>query len=127
MGSTEGALTVVRRERTGVAFLRGQPPDTDHEQRTRRIAGESAGSRQKGPAMELMARAQREVAGMINSGTPFDAIEDQIHHIPDLVDDQRSALWLYAWSRQGDQLATACLDPAPSVGRECGLDQCSDE
>jgi rhamnogalacturonyl hydrolase YesR len=45
--------------------------------------------------------AQREVVGMIHSGTPFDAIEDQIQRIPDLVDDERSALWLYAWSRQG--------------------------
>jgi rhamnogalacturonyl hydrolase YesR len=50
--------------------------------------------------MKLM-HAQRQVAGMINSGTPFDAIEDQIRRIPDLVDDERSALWLYAWSRQG--------------------------
>jgi hypothetical protein len=49
--------------------------------------------------MGLM-HAQREVAGMIHSGTPFDAIEDQIQRIPDLVDDERSALWLYAWSRQ---------------------------
>jgi hypothetical protein len=47
-----------------------------------------------------MTRAQGEVAGMINSGIPFDVIEDQIQQIPDLVDDQRSALWLYAWSRQ---------------------------
>ena len=45
--------------------------------------------------------AQREVAGMIHSGTPFDAIEDQIQRIPGLLDDERSALWLYAWSRQG--------------------------
>jgi rhamnogalacturonyl hydrolase YesR len=50
--------------------------------------------------MGLM-HARREVAGMIHSGTPFDAIEDQIRQIPDLVDDERSALWLYAWSRQG--------------------------
>ncbi len=49
--------------------------------------------------MNLM-QAQREVAGMIHSGTPFDAIEDQIRRIPDLVDEERSALWLYAWSRQ---------------------------
>lgn len=45
--------------------------------------------------------AQCQVAGMIHSGTPFDAIEDQIQRIPGLVDDERSALWLYAWSRQG--------------------------
>jgi hypothetical protein len=44
--------------------------------------------------------AQREVAGMVNSGTPFDAIEDGIQAIPGLLDDQRSGLWLYAWSRQ---------------------------
>jgi rhamnogalacturonyl hydrolase YesR len=50
--------------------------------------------------MGLM-HAQRDVVGMINSGTPFDAIEDQIQRIPDLVDDERSALWLYAWSQQG--------------------------
>ena len=58
--------------------------------------------------MDLM-HAQRQVTGMIHAGTPFDAIEDQIQRIPDLVDDQRSALWLYAWSRQGRgwQLATA--------------------
>lgn len=47
-----------------------------------------------------LTHAQRQVAGMIHSGTPFDAIEDQIQRIPDLVDDERSALWLYAWSRQ---------------------------
>jgi hypothetical protein len=50
--------------------------------------------------MGLM-QAQHEVAGMVNSGTPFDAIEDQIQRIPDLIADERSALWLYAWSRQG--------------------------
>ena len=50
--------------------------------------------------MGLM-HAQRQVVGMIHSGTPFDAIEDQIQRIPDLIDNERSALWLYAWSRQG--------------------------
>ena len=46
-------------------------------------------------------QAEREVDGMIHSRTPFDVIEDQIQAIPGLVDDERSALWLYAWSRQG--------------------------
>jgi hypothetical protein len=45
--------------------------------------------------------AQRQVAGMVHSGTPFDAIEDGIQAIPGLLDDERSGLWLYAWSRQG--------------------------
>jgi hypothetical protein len=49
--------------------------------------------------MGLM-EAQREVAGMVHSGTPFDAIEDGIRAIPGLMDDERSGLWLYAWSRQ---------------------------
>jgi hypothetical protein len=48
-----------------------------------------------------LTQARHEVAGMVNSGTPFDAIEDQIRRIPGLIDDERSALWLYAWSRQG--------------------------
>jgi hypothetical protein len=48
-----------------------------------------------------LTHAHRQVAGMVHSGTPFDAIEDQIGRIPDLVEDERSALWLYAWSRQG--------------------------
>jgi hypothetical protein len=45
--------------------------------------------------------AEREVTGMVHSGTPFDAIEDRIRIIPGLVDNERSGLWLYAWSRQG--------------------------
>jgi rhamnogalacturonyl hydrolase YesR len=46
-------------------------------------------------------QAHSEVAGMINAGTPFDAIEQQIAAIPGLLADERSALWLYAWSHQG--------------------------
>ena len=47
-----------------------------------------------------LTQAQGEVAGLIHAGTPFDAIEDQIQVMHGLVDDERSALWLYAWSRQ---------------------------
>jgi rhamnogalacturonyl hydrolase YesR len=50
--------------------------------------------------MGLM-EARREVTGMVHSGVPFDAIEDRIQVIRGLVDDERSGLWLYAWSRQG--------------------------
>jgi hypothetical protein len=46
-------------------------------------------------------QAHSEVAGMIHAGTPFHAIEEQIGGIPGLLDDERSALWLYAWSHQG--------------------------
>ena len=46
-------------------------------------------------------QAHSEVTGMLHAGTPFDAIEQQIAGIPCLVDDERSALWLYAWSHQG--------------------------
>jgi hypothetical protein len=42
---------------------------------------------------------QGEVAGMIRSGIAFDAIEDEIEEILDLEDEQRAALWLYAWSQ----------------------------
>jgi hypothetical protein len=46
-------------------------------------------------------QAHSEVSGMIHAGTPFHAIEEQIGGTPGLLDDERSALWLYAWSRQG--------------------------
>jgi hypothetical protein len=47
-----------------------------------------------------LSEATRAVAGMVHSGAPFDAIEDGIQAIPGLLDDERSGLWLYAWSRQ---------------------------
>jgi len=46
-------------------------------------------------------QAHSDVAGMLHAGTPFDAIEQQIAGIPGLLDEERSALWLYAWSHQG--------------------------
>jgi rhamnogalacturonyl hydrolase YesR len=45
-------------------------------------------------------QAHSEVTGMLHAGTPFHAIEEQIYGIPGLLDDERSALWLYAWSHQ---------------------------
>ena len=48
-----------------------------------------------------LTQAQSEVTTLMRSGAAFDAIEDRIAKIPDLDDDQRAALWLYAWSRQG--------------------------
>jgi hypothetical protein len=44
--------------------------------------------------------AQRDVSGLISSRVAFDSIEDRIEEIPGLSDRERSALWLYAWSRQ---------------------------
>ena len=54
----------------------------------------------RGRIVTLM-EAQSDVTAAIRSGIPFDAIEDRIQQIPDLVDEERSALWLYAWSLQG--------------------------
>lgn len=45
-------------------------------------------------------QAQRDVSGLIRSRVAFDAIEDRIEEIPGLDDQERAALWLYAWSRQ---------------------------
>ena len=44
--------------------------------------------------------AETEVTGMVSSGIAFDTIEDRIEEISGLTHDQRSALWLYAWSGQ---------------------------
>ena len=56
-----------------------------------------------------LAQAQNDVSGLIRSRAEFGAIEDRIEEVPGLDDDQRAALWLYAWSRQGRawQQATA--------------------
>jgi hypothetical protein len=44
--------------------------------------------------------AETEVTRMVHSGIAFDTIEGRIEEISGLTSDQRSALWLYAWSRQ---------------------------
>jgi hypothetical protein len=54
-------------------------------------------------------KAQRDVSWLIRSQAEFDSIEERIDEIPGLDDQERAALWLYAWSRQGRgwQRATA--------------------
>ncbi len=44
--------------------------------------------------------AETEVVGMVHCGIAFDTIESRIEEISGLSSDQRSALWLYAWSGQ---------------------------
>jgi hypothetical protein len=44
--------------------------------------------------------AETEVTGMVRSGIAFETIELRIEEISGLSADQRSALWLYAWSGQ---------------------------
>jgi hypothetical protein len=48
-----------------------------------------------------LSQAQSDVSGLIRSHTEFGAIEDRIDEIPGLDDQERAALWLYAWSHQG--------------------------
>ena len=57
-----------------------------------------------------LARAQSKVSGLIRSRAAFDAIEDRIDSIPGLADQERAALWLYAWSRQGRRWQRAQAD-----------------
>jgi hypothetical protein len=54
-------------------------------------------------------QAQHDVSGLIRSRVAFHSIEERIDSIPSLDDQERAALWLYAWSRQGRgwQRATA--------------------
>jgi hypothetical protein len=54
-------------------------------------------------------QAQRDVSRLIRSRVAFGSIEERIDQIPGLDDQERAALWLYAWSRQGRgwQRATA--------------------
>ncbi len=46
-------------------------------------------------------QARFDVSGLVRSRASFDAIEDRIDQIPGLDNQERAALWLYAWSRQG--------------------------
>jgi hypothetical protein len=48
-----------------------------------------------------LTQAQSNVSGLIRSRAAFDAIEDRIDAMAGLADQERAALWLYAWSRQG--------------------------
>ena len=48
-----------------------------------------------------LAEAQIDVRELIRSRIAFDAIEVRINEIPGLAEQERAALWLYAWSRQG--------------------------
>jgi hypothetical protein len=54
-------------------------------------------------------QAQRDVRWLIRSQAEFDSIEERIDEFRGLDDQERAALWLYAWSRQGRgwQRATA--------------------
>ena len=54
-------------------------------------------------------QAQRDVSTLVRSRVQFGSIEERIDEIPGLDDQERAALWLYAWSRQGRgwQRATA--------------------
>ncbi len=45
--------------------------------------------------------ARIDVMGLIRSRVAFDAIETRINETPGLAEQERAALWLYAWSRQG--------------------------
>ena len=62
----------------------------------------------KGETMGLR-QAQHDVSGLVRSRVAFDSIEERIDQAPGLDDQERAALWLYAWSRQGRgwQRATA--------------------
>jgi hypothetical protein len=55
-------------------------------------------------------QAQRDVGRLIRSRVAFDSIEERIDQIPGLDDQERAALWLYAWSRQGRSWQRATAD-----------------
>jgi hypothetical protein len=46
-------------------------------------------------------QARFAVRGLIRSQASFSAIEHRIDEHAGLSDQERAALWLYAWSRQG--------------------------
>jgi hypothetical protein len=55
-------------------------------------------------------QAQHDVSSLVRSRAAFDSIEERIDEIPGLEDQERAALWLYAWSRQGRSWQRAAAD-----------------
>ena len=55
-------------------------------------------------------QAQRDVRWLIRSQAEFDSIEERIDEFRGLDDQERAALWLYAWSRQGRSWQRATAD-----------------
>lgn len=47
-----------------------------------------------------MTPQQRVILQMVERGMSFEVIEDKINTVNGLDDDQRAALWLYAWSHR---------------------------
>ena len=50
---------------------------------------------QRIPALTMY---RAEVTWLMNQGEPFGAIEDGIDQIPDLTQDEKASLWLFAFS-----------------------------
>lgn len=51
----------------------------------------------------------REIDAMTRAGRPFDEIEERIEELP-LCADAKSALWLWAWTRQSPDGQRAVVD-----------------
>ena len=49
-------------------------------------------------AMPALTRYRAEVAWLMEQGESFGGVEDGIERIPDLSQDQKAALWLFAFS-----------------------------
>jgi hypothetical protein len=60
---------------------------------------------------------QRQVEGMISDRRPFDEIEDHIESMS-VSNDEKSALWLLAWSRQPEQVRDQILVEALALSAE---------
>jgi hypothetical protein len=48
--------------------------------------------------MSRLSQLQRRIEQEVRRGEPFDRIEDDVIEPSGLPEDQKSALWLYAWS-----------------------------
>jgi hypothetical protein len=55
-------------------------------------------------------QAQHDVSSLVRSRVAFDSIEERIDELPGLGDQERAALWLYAWSRQARSWQRATAD-----------------
>lgn len=52
----------------------------------------------EGEQVAPVIRLQERVAAMMRSGAPLDQVESEVIDPSELSEDQKAALWLYAWS-----------------------------
>jgi hypothetical protein len=53
---------------------------------------------------DVIVAAQQAIRRLMKRGAPFRTVEELITHVDALNDEQKAALWLYAWALQPERV-----------------------